>query len=680
MIRHSRHFALFLAAILPAFAGAPDAFLIDHSRSPHAALRPLPFAAVRWTNGFWAERHRQLVEVTLDESWRLLADPAVGHVLDNFRAAARPGEGKFVGVAWQDEWLYKWLEAAACAWSTTRSPALDRRMDEAISLIAAAQEPDGYLSTNITAKKATRFTRPQDHELYNMGHLLTAAVVHHRLTGKDNLLRVATRSADFACAIIGPKVKPFFAHNPSIVMGLVEFYRLTGQAKYLDCAQLIVDRRGTEPRKQQLWAMQPDIHGTDFIQDRVPVRDSKEIVGHNVFFTYLYTGVGDLLAERGDDRLAGALGRLWTDLTQRRMFIHGGVSAIPVGISNNAPVVEGAGAPYQLPNGSCYNETCGQIGVFMWGYRMLTHQPEARIADVMEREMYNGFLPGIGLEGRSWFYRAILRRYDEKYQSAGWTDMTLRSAPAHNQICCPSNLLRTLAGLSAYFYSQDADGIWVHQYGGSEVTCRLAGGEPLRFEQITDYPWSGEVRLIVREAPPRPVTFRLRVPEWAGGAKVSVNGVAASLPNPERGYVAIARQWKPGDTLTLSFPLEARLVTADPRVEETRNQVAVMRGPVLYCVESPDLPAGVDLPSIHVPSDARFEPRTGLSGVEAPLARSTVVLRGPGLQRPDPREGALYRTASSAPFQPIELQYVPYYAWANRGQSAMSVWLPVVWK
>jgi DUF1680 family protein len=676
--------ALIAAALLPAFAesattGPAASHLIDHSRSPNTVLRPLPFDAVQWTNGFWAERYRQLVDVTLDESWRLLADPAKGHVLDNFRAAARPGEGKFAGTAWQDEWLYKWLEAAVCVWCTNRDPALARRMDEAIALIAAAQEADGYISTNITARRAQRFQRPQDHELYNMGHLLTAAVVHHRLTGKDNLLPVAVRAADFVCRTVGVSVKPSFAHNPSILMGLVELYRLTGERKYLDCAQLIVDRRGTEPRKQPLWAMQPDIHGTDFIQDRVPVRESKEVVGHNVFFTYLYTGAGDLLAETADAKLAAALDRLWADLTQRRMFIHGGVSAIPVGLSNNAPVVEGAGAPYQLPNASCYNETCGQIGVFMWGYRMLALRPDAALADVMEREIYNGILPCIGLEGRSWFYRAILRRYDEKYQSTGWTDMAVRGSPGHAQICCPSNLLRTIAQLSAYCYSLDESGIWVHQFGGNRVACRLRSGEPLAFEQVTDYPWSGDVQFLIREAPDKPVSFRVRVPAWADAASTSVNGAPFRPLATERGYAVVGRVWRAGDTLTLSLPVETRLVTADPSVEETRNQVAVMRGPVLYCAESPDLPAGVALPSVFLPSDARFVPSSELEGVGAPLARSVVVLRGRALHRPDPSGGDLYRLASMEAFKPIDLQLIPYFAWANRGQSAMSVWLPVVW-
>jgi DUF1680 family protein len=426
--------------------------------------------------------------------------------------------------------------------------------------------------------------------------------------------------------------------------------------------------------------MQPDIHGTDFIQDRVPVREAQEIVGHNVFFTYLYTGAGDLLAETADPKLAGALDRLWADLTRRRMFLHGGVSAIPVGLSNNAPVVEGAGAPFQLPNATCYNETCGQIGVFMWGYRLLTLRPDAAVADVMEREMFNGILACLGLEGKSWFYRAILRRYDPNYRSTGWTDLAQRGQPAHNQICCPSNLLRTIAQLSAYCYSQDDAGVWVHHYGGNRVTLALAAGGELAFEQVTDYPWSGDVQFVVRAAPARPVAFRLRVPAWAGQATLAINGAAVAPAATDRGYATVTRTWQAGDRLSLSLPCEPRLVTADPRVEEARNQIAVMLGPVVYCLESSDLPAGAEVPSMYVPGDARFTRDQGLADATAPLARTTVVLRGRLLHRPNPTGGDLYRNASAAPFRPIETRLIPYFAWANRGPSAMSVWLPVVWR
>lgn len=671
------------SASLVRAGSAESAFIVDTRQSPHAVLRPLPFDAVEWTTGFWADRYRQLCEVTLDEQWKLLADPEAGHVLENFRFAANPGSGKYAGTTWQDEWLYKWLEAAACVWRQNRDAQLDRRMDEAIALIAAAQQPDGYLSTMPIVSQVPRFQKPNDHEIYNMGHLLTAGVVHHRMTGKDNLLKVARRVGDFLAANLGVTVEPFMAHNPSAIMGLVELYRLTGEKGYLAAAQLIVDRRGTKvkrPAPAVLTAAmsQRPINGTDLIQDRVPIRDSKEVVGHNVFFTYLYTGAADVCAENDDARLRTALDRLWADVTERKMFINGGVSAVPRGLSNNAFVNEAAGAPYQLPNSTCYNETCGQIGMFMWGHRMLANRPDAKFADVMERQMFNGFLPCLGLDGRSWFYRAVLRRYDASYEATGWTDMVLRGQPGRTHICCPSNLARTMAQLTAYFYSTDGRGLWVHHYGGNKVTCRLASGETFAAEQITDYPWSGDVKFAIATAPSTPVALRFRVPAWAGAATLQVNGARVPAIPGRDGYVEIQRTWKSGDAIAVSLPFEPMLVTADPRVEETRNQVAVMRGPVVYCVESVDLPAGVDVPSVFVASDMTFSAEAGMPGVDAPLARSTHVLRGRGLHRPDPSGGPLYRPLDRTPLQPFDLTLVPYYAWANRGKSAMSVWLPVV--
>ena len=674
------------AALLLDSAAAPATneqsagdYIVDHRHSPHAQLRPVPFDAVQWTDGFWADRFKQVCDVTLDESWRLLADPAAGHVLDNFRFAAKPGTGNYLGTTWQDEWLYKWIEAAACVWRVNHDPEVERRMNEGIALIAAAQQPDGYLSTMPLVKGQSRFQDPKDHEIYNMGHLLTAGIIHYRMTGNDALLNIAKRTGDFLCANLGVTVKPYFAHNPSAIMGLVELYRLTGEKKYLQCAQLIVDRRGENPKKRSREEYQTGMDGTDVIQDRVPVRKSSEIVGHNVFFTYLYTGAGDLVAESGEGELESALGRLWTDMTQRKMFIHGGVSAIPSGVSASKDFVnEAAGAPYQLPNASCYNETCGQIGAFMWGYRMLVDHPDGQFADIMEREMFNGFIPCIGLEGKSWFYRNVIRRYDENYKAKGGTDMAERQLPGRKQICCPSNLLRTLAELSAYFYSLDEAGLWVHHYGGNKLNCQLLSGESFALEQVTDYPWNGEVKFVIHQAPSNAVSLRLRVPGWADKAAFAINGKPVREANSQHGYVTLAQTWKTGDTITLSLPMESKLVAADPRVEETRNQVAVMRGPVLYCVESPDLPPGVDVPSVLLPSTSTFKPVVGMAGVESPLAGKTVLLRGHALHRAEPRMPPLYRPLSQESLQPLDLTLIPYYAWANRGHSAMSVWLPVV--
>jgi DUF1680 family protein len=658
-------------------------YIVDHSQSPHALLRPLPFDAVQWTDGFWADRFRQLSQVTLNESWRLLADPKVGGVLENFRIAGGSAKGSYYGSNWQDEWLYKWIEAAACVWRATRDSQVEQRMDEAIRLIATAQQPDGYLSCNVIVRGTKRFQEPREHEIYNMGHLISAGVIHYRMTGKPSLLQLAQRAADFLCATVGTTVKPYFAHNPSALMGLIELYRLTGQRKYLACAQLIVDKRGSEPRaNQSLWAMQPGIGGTDQIQDRVPLREATEVVGHNVFFTYLFTGASDLQAEIGDRKLEAALQRLWEDLTGHKMFLIGGVSAVPVGLSHNAPVVEATGAAYDLPNAGCYNETCGQIGCFMWAYRMLCNHPEARYADLMEREMFNGFLGAVGLDGRSWFYRSILRRYDENYEApAGWTDMAQRGQPSPATICCPSNLLRTMAQLSAYFYSQDDSGLWVHHFGGSRVTCQLPGKGEFALEQITDYPWSGEVKLAIRKTPVQPIALRVHVPGWAATpVAFSLNGVALKDVRIQDGYSCHERIWKAGDTLVMTLPMTGQLIAGNPNIEQVRNQVAVMRGPIVYCVESPDLPPGVRVPDVHLTSDVQLKPIQGLLSATAALGTNVVSLQGRGLRLQEPPWTGLYRPLGQEKLQPFDLRLIPYFAWANRGHSAMSVWMPVVLK
>ena len=445
--------------------------------------------------------------------------------------------------------------------------------------------------------------------------------------------------------------------------------------------QLIVDQRGSEPRTtQSLWAMQPGIRGTDQIQDRVPIRKSTEVVGHNVFFTYLYTGASDVQAEIGDASLDAALLRLWTDLTEHKMFLIGGVSAVPVGLSHNAPVVEATGPPYDLPNTSCYNETCGQIGCFMWAYRMLCNHPEGRFADLMEREMFNGFLGAIGLDGRSWFYRNTLRRFDENYEApAGWTDMAQRGPPTPPTICCPSNLLRTMAQLSAYFYSVDDRGLWVHHFGGNRVTCQIPGIGEFTLEQITDYPWSGEVRFVVHQAPARPLALRVRVPGWCSSMPVfSLNGAPLNEVGVQDGYAFHERAWKSGDTLTMVLPMPAQLIAGHPHIEQVRNQVAVMRGPVVYCVESVDLPAEIHVPDVYVASDSMFRPARGMSHTTAPLGAAITVLQGQGLARSEPPWIGLYRPMGQVNLEPFELRLIPYFAWANRGRSAMSVWIPVV--
>lgn len=651
--------------------------LVDTSTSLNAKLRPFSLDAVRWNEGFWPERYAQAQKVSLRRLWELAAAPEAGHVLDNMRIAGGLEKGEFAGTNWQDAWLYKWIESAAAFYAIDPDPWIAQRMDEAIALIAAAQEDDGYIATQITARNKPRFTDPREHEVYSMGHLLTAACVHHRVTGKESLLNVATRCGDFLCKTLGVTVAPCYAHNPSAVMGLVELYRETGQRKYLDCAKMIVDRRGEAPKPGGLFYKEPGIEGTDLIQDRTPLRKSWEVVGHNVFFTYLYAGAADVFLENGDQTLWPPLNRLWNDLTQRKICINGGVSPMGHGLSKgNDPVCEAVGPSYFLPCADCYNETCGQIGNLMWNYRMLCAMPDAKYADTIELEMYNGFLAGVGLDGQSWFYRNSLRRYDAEHVEHGHNDLTERGLPGRKRICCPTNLLRTIAELQTYFYSRDDQGLWIHQFGGNTLNAPMADGKRLQLTQKTDYPWDGKIVISLETIDSAdPFAIRVRIPGWATGATATVNGTAsANAPVPGE-YLFMKRSWQPGDTIELNLPMPGRLMQAHPKAEQLRNQVAVMRGPMLYCLESKDLPEGVDLNNVYVPEDIQLKPTAA-----AELPFGIVSLTGEAFYRQEPAWNTdLYREVARISAEPLSIRMIPYFAWANRGPAAMSVWLPVVW-
>jgi DUF1680 family protein len=642
-------------------------------------MQPAGVDAVKWADdGFWGQRLRQTEAVTVRRLWELLDDPDAGHVLDNFRIAAGIRNGDFQGTWWQDAWLYKWIEAAACLFRTSRDSWLDRRMDLGIELIAAAQAQDGYLATQTRATGFPRFSDIRRHEAYTMGHLLTAAVIHHRMTGKTSLLAVARRVADFLCEVLGTSVRPCFAHNPSAIMGLVEMYRETGAVRYLACAQLIVDARGAEPAKDvgPWWLLPDGLAGTDQIQDRVPLREAQEVVGHNVFFTYLFAGAADVFLETGDESLASALRRLWGDLVKRKISVNGGVSPMGQGLSlRRDTVVEAVGPAYFLPNADSYNETCGQIGNLLWNARMLLADPDARYADMVEHQMFNGILSGIGTDGHTFWYRNPLRA-DPAAGVHGHNAMSAREEPGRRRICCPTNILRTLAQWSTYAYSVDTDGIWVHQYGTNSATLDMPGLGAVKLTQTTDYPWEGSISLRIVDAPSSTFAMHLRVPSWAAGYALRLNGDAQNTKPSPSSYVDIVRTWRAGDTLELSLPMDARLIEAHPEVEQCRNQVAVMRGPVLYCLESVDLPGSMTLSSICIPSDMTLKP-VPFDELGLPL----VALEGTALQRVHDSWGqTLYRGLKPQRLSSVPLRLIPYFAWANRGISAMSVWLPVAWR
>ncbi|MBN1670179.1 MAG: glycoside hydrolase family 127 protein [Kiritimatiellae bacterium] len=646
-----------------------DRGIIDNASSPHSALRSVGLTDVKWTTGFWADRFAQCRDATLPHLYARMDDPEIGHALTNFRIAAGELAGEFAGVHWQDGWVYKWLEAAAAVYGVNPDPELDRSMDAIIALIAKVQRPDGYIHTEVILRGMARYRHANIHELYVMGHLVTAACVHHRMTGKTNFLDIARRVGDYVHSVF-MACEPALAgmaHNPTIIMGCVELYRVTGERKYLDVARAFVDMRGTVPG------------GTDQTQDRVRLRDEHTVVGHAVFWSYLFAGVADVYMEQGDASLLDALHRLWADLTEKKLYLTGGVCPIHYGLSvRRDPVCEAAGPEYWLPNAAAYNELCAQIGSFMWNWRMLNITAEAKYADLMEQTLYNGVLPGIGLDGRSWFYVNVLRchgaykppqmrekPHNYRYQPG--------EPPRRGEICCPSNLLRLIAELHGYVYTRSDAGLWVHQYGGSLFDGTLADGARLRLRQDTAYPWDGEITFTVEHAPARKTGLHLRIPGWAERPRIEINGRRRRTALQPGSYAAVRQVWRAGDVIRLSLPMPARLIEAHPYVEELRNHVAVMRGPLVYCLEAPDMPEGVRVPEVRMTAPCRLAARhdgARLGGVTVLEGDARHVPEGDWTHR-------LYRPHANPRRASVPIRMIPLYAWANRGIAEMNVWLPL---
>ncbi|MHC4568371.1 MAG: glycoside hydrolase family 127 protein [Planctomycetota bacterium] len=664
-----------------------DYGVVKNQDSPQAKLRSVDLNDVRWTDGFWAERFKVTRDVTLPKLWELASDPEMGHAIQNLRIAAGIEEGEFAGTHWQDAWVYKWLESACYIYAVTGDEELGKQIDEIVDVIAGAQQPDGYIASQTTARDWPRFQDPHHHELYTMGHLLTAACIHHRLTGKTELLELARKTADYVYETFkgrDPELADF-PRNPSIIMGAVELYRTTGEKKYLDLANFFIDWRGSRygNGRRNAWGG-PITNGSDLNQNWRPLRKETEVVGHAVFFTYLYAGAADAYMETGDETLLAALERLWTDLVTKKMYVTGGVS--PEHKSHPArsfepgklstivgdSIHEGISAPYELPNDTAYNETCGQIGNLMWNWRMLAITGDARFAEIMERTLYNSILSGIEVDGEGWSYTNPLRWHGAEHVLRS-NDTHKRAYPGRRMICCPTNLMRTIASWHNYLYSVDEKGLWVHHYGANVFDDRSG----LKLTQETDYPWDGRVRITVDAVElGQPFSVRLRIPGWANDATLTINGRAAEVDCKPASYVAVERDWATGDVIELELPMPVRMIVADPRIEQNRNQVAVMRGPIVYCLESIDLPAGVEFEDVCLAAAAKWRTRHRpdlLGGVTVLGTKAFVV------DKTERQDIGGYRQVSDAEPRRADISMIPYFAWNNRQEPKMSVWLPVRW-
>ena len=648
--------------------------ITNTAASPHAKLRSVDIGDVRWTEGFWAEKFDVCYKSMVPNMWRLLEDPQISHAYDNFQVAAGLKQGRHRGPKWHDGDFYKWLEAAAFVCGITKDEKLQRQMDHIIDVIGKAQRDDGYIHTPVIISQRQRgsqrseFQNRLDFETYNMGHLMTCACIHYRATAKTSLLHIAEKAADFLYGVYknSPRNLANNAICPSHYMGIVELYRTVGDPRYLKLAKGLIDIRDLVEE------------GTDHNQDRIPFRQQTQAVGHAVRANYLYAGTADVYAETGDKSLLDALEKIWQDVACRKMYVTGATGALYDGASPDGSkahssiqlVHQAYGRAYQLPNVTAYNESCATVGFVLWNWRMLAATAQARYADLLELALYNGVLSTISLDGTKFFYKNPLRQTKDMPFELRWSH---KREPYINCFCCPPNIVRTIAEAAGYAYSLSDEGIWIHLYGGNTLDTLLPNGSTIKLNQQTEYPWEGSVRITVEEAPQKEFSLLLRIPGWTEDARVTVNGelLGAGL-KPEQ-YYEIRRKWATGDRIELVFPMSVQLLEAHPLVEEARNQVAIRRGPIVYCLESIDLPDDVGIMNIGVSSKAQFQNHY----VDNLLGGITVLDTKACVGTGDDWDKTLYRRISPQERNVVDIRLIPYYAWGNRGDSEMTVWLPL---
>ncbi len=610
-------------------------------------LAAVPLTAVRVTDGFWAPKIDVNRRVTIPHI--LSENESTGRV-DNFRKAAREIDGSYTGHRYDDTDIYKVIEAASYTLAASPDAALDKRIDDLIAIVAAAQEPDGYLYAARTAdpRHPAPGAGPErwswlhtSHELYNQGHLYEAAVAHFQATGKRTLLAVAIRSADLVCRTFGPGARHDVPGHEEIELALVKLFRVTGNRTYLDTAKFFLDQRGREHNPPLHVFPQGDpfrmYNDLAYRQDHTPVADQTEAVGHAVRGTYLYSGMTDAATLLDDEPLGRAVDALWTDVVSKKMYLTGGLGAVGG--------TEAFGDDYVLPN-RAYAETCASVGGLLWYHRMFLRTGDAKYFDTFERTLYNGLLSGVSLSGDRFFYQNPL-------VSTGQVERQ----PYFDVACCPANLSRLIGELPGLVYARRDRDLFVNLFVGGTATI-----DGVTIAQQTNYPWDGRVTLHVDPQSAAAFTVALRIPGWARGEaspgglyrfadagsrrlqpRVAVNGRSAPLAL-DKGYVRLTRQWKQGDVVVLDLPMPIERVVADDHVLEDRGKTAIQRGPVVYCLEGVDNDGHVL--DRALPLDAsltdRFD-RARLGGVD--------VISGGGV------------TA------------VPYYAWNNRGRGEMTVWI-----
>jgi DUF1680 family protein len=612
-------------------------------------LYPVDFSQVNITDPFWRGRMNAVATNTLD-ACILFSEIRTGRIRNFEKAAVKSGQHE--GIYYDDSDVYKAIEAMAYSLKNNPNPAIEKKADEWIDKIAAAQLPDGYLNTYFELTDISkRWTGIGMHEDYCAGHLIEAGIAYHNATGKRKLLDVAIRFANHIDIFLRKNNRQWFSGHQEIELALIKLYHHTNDRKYLELAQWYLEQRGRGFGKE--WGNQ------DYCQNSLPVKDQKQIGGHAVRAMYLYTGVADVAAIINDTGYIKAMNSIWEDVVYRNMYITGGIGALGTN--------EGFGADYDLPNENAYCETCASVGMVFWNQRMNMLTGDTKYIDILEKSLYNGALDGLSLSGDRFLYENPLA-------SSG----NLQRSEWFKTACCPSNIARLVSSLGNYIYCQSANVAWVNLYIGSEVKLPVEK-QFLGLSMQTSYPWNGNTTINITEAPKKTYQLRLRIPGWLkepapGGLyfyntqqnnasiEISINGKPASF-REELGYAVIDRQWKKGDLIKIDTPMKVQRIASRSELKHNNNRSALQYGPLVYCVEGND--NNQQAWNFILPVDAnlniQFEPGL-LGGVNTITMEAKIIEPG--------ADGQTLQVI----IKPIKA--IPYFCWNNRGANEMQVWLP----
>lgn len=688
---------------------------------------PLDLKSLKITDSFWKKEMELVRKEVIPYQWEALndrvKDAAPSYCMRNFKIAGKMNqekhrlgkayeepkytfrgfealpedpehlEDKFYGFVFQDSDFSKWIEAVAYSLTQYPDPELEKIADGAIDIVCAAQQDDGYLDTYyIINGKDKIFTNLKDnHELYCFGHLTEGAVAYYQATGKDKLLKAAERFADYIANYFGEeegKCKGYPGHEIA-EMALVRLYEVTGEERYLQLSEFFINERGTLPyyfdieQNLKLTEKEKNELRYQYHQAHLPVRQQDEAVGHAVRAVYLYSGMADIARITGDESLYKACETLWDNITNQKMYVTGGIGGTHIG--------EAFSFPFDLPNDTAYAETCASIGLVFFARRMLEITPKAKYADVMERALYNGILSGMALDGKSFFY---VNPLEVNPESCHKDERKFHVKPVRQKwfgcACCPPNIARLLSSIGSYAYTENEDTLFVHLYMGSILTKKIKD-QDVDVQIQSGFPWNGKLKITVR-AKGTDFKLALRVPGWCDSFTLQYDGQTlhgltdkdadASVVDFKRierkdGYLYISGFDQEEETITLDFPMEPQWIVANPAVREDAGKVALQRGPIVYCLEERDNGADLHLLSVDpTKQPVPFNMKIQEEEVIALKAQGQRVIQDSS--DPDGGQSALYAEYYVPEKESIELVYVPYYIWANRGENEMQVWTRTV--